>query len=131
MQGGITLVGVLPEELVGGVHIVTVLVAVPIVTGVGNDDHIVVNVFCAHGIVADDGNEVAAAQIGTGNQRSACLQIFTDKLKSMKKGDIVADHCTGRVGVITSDKPFFCCCSLCIRVDFADSSGVYDCAYFM
>ena len=34
-------------------------------------------------------------------------QIFTDKLKSMKKGDIVADHCTGRVGVITSDKPFF------------------------
>ena len=58
-------------------------------------------------------------------------QIFTDKLKSMKKGDIVADHCTGRVGVITSDKPFFCCCSLCIRVDFADSSDVYECAYFM
>lgn len=58
-------------------------------------------------------------------------QIFTDKLKSMKKGDIVADHSSGRVGVITSEKPFFCCCSLCIRVDFADSSDVYDCAYFM
>lgn len=58
-------------------------------------------------------------------------QIFTDKLKSMKKGDIVADHSSGRIGVITSDKPFFCCCSLCIRVDFADSSDVYDCAYFM
>ena len=58
-------------------------------------------------------------------------QIFTDKLKSMKKGDIVADHNTGRVGVITSDKPFFCGCSLCIRVDFADSSDVYECAYFM
>ena len=57
--------------------------------------------------------------------------IFTDKLKSMKKGDIVADHNTGRVGVITSDKPFFCGCSLCIRVDFADSSDVYECAYFM
>lgn len=58
-------------------------------------------------------------------------QIFTDKLKSMKKGDIVADHSTGRVGVITSDKPFFCGCTLCFRVDFADSSEVFDCAYFM
>ena len=58
-------------------------------------------------------------------------QIFTDKLKTMKKGDIVADHCTGRVGVISSDKPFFCCSSLSIRVDFADGSAVYDCAYFM
>lgn len=58
-------------------------------------------------------------------------QIFTDKLKSMKKGDIVADHSTGRVGVITSDKPFFCCSTLCFRVDFADSSDVYECAYFM
>lgn len=58
-------------------------------------------------------------------------QIFTDKLKSMKKGDIVADHSTGRVGVITSDKPFFCGSTLCFRVDFADSSDVYDCAYFM
>ena len=58
-------------------------------------------------------------------------QIFTDKLKSMKKGDIVADHCTGRVGVITSDKPFFCGSTLCFRVDFADSSDVYECAYFM
>ena len=58
-------------------------------------------------------------------------QIFTDKLKAMQKGDTVLDSNTGRVGVITSDKPFFCCCSLCIRVDFADSSDVYDCAYFM
>ena len=58
-------------------------------------------------------------------------QIFTEKLKTMKKGDIVADHCTGRVGVISSDKPFFCCSSLSIRVDFADGSAVYDCAYFM
>lgn len=58
-------------------------------------------------------------------------QIFTDKLNSMKKGHIVADHETGRVGVITSDKPFFCSCTLCFRVDFADSSEVYDCTYFM
>ena len=58
-------------------------------------------------------------------------QIFTDKLKTMKKGDTVADHNTGRVGVISSDEPFFCGCSLCLRVDFADSSDVYDCAYFM
>ena len=58
-------------------------------------------------------------------------QIFTDKLKAMQKGDTVLDSNTGGVGVITSDKPFFCCCSLCIRVDFADSSDVYDCAYFM
>lgn len=58
-------------------------------------------------------------------------QIFTDKLNAMKKGDIVADHSSGRVGVITSEKPFFCCCTLCFRVDFADSSDVYECAYFM
>ena len=58
-------------------------------------------------------------------------QIFTDKLKSMKKGDIVADISSGRVGIISSDEPFFCGCSLCLRVDFADSSDVYDCAYFM
>lgn len=58
-------------------------------------------------------------------------QIFTDKLKAMKKGDIVADHSSGRVGVITSEKPFFCGCTLCFRVDFADSSDVYECAYFM
>ena len=57
--------------------------------------------------------------------------IFTNKLKAMQKGDTVLDSNTGRVGVITSDKPFFCGCSLCIRVDFADSSDVYDCAYFM
>ena len=58
-------------------------------------------------------------------------QIFTDKLNTMKKGDIVADISSGRVGVISSDEPFFCGCSLCLRVDFADSSDVYDCAYFM
>lgn len=58
-------------------------------------------------------------------------KIFTDKLNTMKKGDTVADHRTGRVGVITSEKPFFCSCTLCVRVDFADSSEVYDCAYFM
>lgn len=58
-------------------------------------------------------------------------KIFTNKLEAMKKGDTVADHSTGRVGVITSDKPFFCGCMLCVRVDFADSSEVYDCAYFM
>ena len=58
-------------------------------------------------------------------------QIFTDKLNKMKKGDTVADHCTGRVGIISSDKPFFCGCSLSIRGDFADDSAVYDCAYFM
>ena len=58
-------------------------------------------------------------------------KIFTDKLNSMKKGDIVADHSTGRVGVIASEKPFFCGCTLCFRVDFADSSDVFDCAYFM
>ena len=58
-------------------------------------------------------------------------QIFTDKLKTMKKGDIVTDISTGRVGVITSEEPFFCGCSLCIRVDFTDSSEVYDCSYFM
>ena len=58
-------------------------------------------------------------------------QIFTNKLKAMQKGDTVLDSNTGRVGVITSDKPFFCGCSLCIGVDFADSSDVYDCAYFM
>ena len=58
-------------------------------------------------------------------------QIFTDKLKTMKKGDIVADIGSGRVGVISSDEPFFCGCSLCLRVDFADSSDVYECAYFM
>lgn len=58
-------------------------------------------------------------------------QIFTDKLKAMQKGDTVLDSNTGRVGVIVSDKPFFCGCTLCFRVDFADSSEVYDCAYFM
>lgn len=58
-------------------------------------------------------------------------QIFTDKLKSMKKGDAVVDSTIGRVGVIVSDKPFFCSCTLCIRVDFGDTSDVYDCAYFM
>lgn len=58
-------------------------------------------------------------------------QIFTNKLKAMQEGDTVLDSNTGRVGVITSDKPFFCGCSLCFRVDFADSSDVYDCAYFM
>lgn len=58
-------------------------------------------------------------------------QIFTDKLKSMERGHIVADHETGRVGIITSEKPFFCSCFLCLRVDFANSSEVYDCAYFM
>lgn len=58
-------------------------------------------------------------------------QIFTEKLKSMKKGDPVLDSNTGRVGIITSEKPFFCCCTLCFRVDFADSSEVFDCAYFM
>ena len=58
-------------------------------------------------------------------------KIFTDKLEAMKKGDTVADHNTGRVGVITSEKPFFCGCTLCFRVDFADSSDVYECAYFM
>ena len=58
-------------------------------------------------------------------------QIFTDKLKTMKKGDIVADIGSGRVGVISSEEPFFCGCSLCLRVDFADSSDVFDCAYFM
>ena len=58
-------------------------------------------------------------------------QIFTEKLNTMKKGDIVADISSGRVGVISSDEPFFCGCSLCLRVDFADSSDVYDCAYFM
>ena len=58
-------------------------------------------------------------------------QIFTDKLKTMKKGDIVADIGSGRVSVISSEEPFFCGCFLCLRVDFADSSVVYDCAYFM
>ena len=58
-------------------------------------------------------------------------QIFTDKLKVMKKGDTVLDSNTGRVGIITSERPFFSSCSLCFRVDFADSSEVYDCAYFM
>ena len=58
-------------------------------------------------------------------------QIFTDKLKTMKNGDIVADISSGRVGVISSEEPFFCGCTLCLRVDFADSSDVYDCAYFM
>ena len=58
-------------------------------------------------------------------------QIFTEKLNKMKKGDIVADIGSGRVGVISSEEPFFCGCSLCLRVDFADSSDVYDCAYFM
>ena len=58
-------------------------------------------------------------------------QIFTDKLKAMRKGDTVLDSNTGRVGVIASDKPFFCSSTLCVRVDFADSSEVFDCAYFM
>ena len=58
-------------------------------------------------------------------------RIFTDKLKAMQKGDTVLDSNTGRVGVIASEKPFFCCCTLCLRVDFADSSEVFDCAYFM
>lgn len=58
-------------------------------------------------------------------------QIFTDKLKAMQKGDTVLDSNTGRVGVIASEKPFFCSCTLCFRVDFADSSEVFDCAYFM
>ena len=58
-------------------------------------------------------------------------QIFTDKLKAMRKGDTVLDSNTGRVGVIASDKPFFCSCTLCVRVDFADSSEVFDCVYFM
>ena len=57
--------------------------------------------------------------------------IFTEKLASMKKGDTVVDSAIGRVGVIVSDKPFFCSCTLCIRVDFGDTSDVYDCAYFM
>ena len=58
-------------------------------------------------------------------------RIFTDKLKSMRKDDTVVDSAIGRVGVIVSDKPFFCSCTLCIRVDFGDTSDVYDCAYFM
>ena len=58
-------------------------------------------------------------------------QIFTDKLKAMQKGDTVLDSNTGRVGVIASEKPFFCSCTLCFRVDFADSIEVFDCAYFM
>ena len=58
-------------------------------------------------------------------------QIFTDKLKAMQKGDTVLDSNTGRVGVIASEKPFFCSCNLCFRVEFADSSEVFDCAYFM
>lgn len=58
-------------------------------------------------------------------------QIFTEKLKSMRKDDTVVDSAIGRVGVIVSDKPFFCSCTLCIRVDFGDTIDVYDCAYFM
>lgn len=58
-------------------------------------------------------------------------QIFTEKLKSMKRGDTVVDSAIGRVGVIVSDRPFFCSCTLCIRVDFGDTSDVYDCSYFM
>ena len=58
-------------------------------------------------------------------------QIFTEKLKSMRKDDTVVDSAIGRVGVIVSDKPFFCSCTLCIRVDFGDTSDVYDCSYFM
>lgn len=58
-------------------------------------------------------------------------QIFTDRLKAMNKGDTVVDSAIGRVGVIVSDKPFFCSCTLCIRVDFGDTSDVYDCSYFM
>ena len=58
-------------------------------------------------------------------------RIFMNKLESMKKGDPVLDSNAGKVGIISSDKPFFCGCSLCIRVDFGDTSDVYDCAYFM
>lgn len=57
--------------------------------------------------------------------------IFTEKLASMKKGDTVLDSNAGKVGIISSDKPFFCGCSLCIRVDFGDTNDVYECAYFM
>ena len=58
-------------------------------------------------------------------------KIFTDQLKSMRKDDSVVDSAIGRVGVIVSDKPFFCSCTLCLRVDFGATSDVYDCAYFM
>ncbi len=58
-------------------------------------------------------------------------KIFTEKLEVMKKGDTVVDHDTCRVGIITSETPFFCSCFLCFRVDFANSSEVYDCAHFM
>ena len=56
---------------------------------------------------------------------------FTDKLEFMKKGDSLLDRNTGKIGVITSEEPFFCGCSLCFRVDFGESSDVYDCSYFM
>lgn len=57
--------------------------------------------------------------------------IFTEKLDSFKKNDKVIDPNTGETGVIVSDEPFFCCCTLSVRVAFGDKSDVYDCSYFM
>lgn len=57
--------------------------------------------------------------------------IFTQKLESLKKGDNVLEPHTGKVGVIVSEKPFFCACNLCVRVDFGGTDDVYDCRCFM
>lgn len=58
-------------------------------------------------------------------------ETFTNKLSAMKKGDKVLDKNTKEEGMVVSDEPFFCSCTLCIRVDFGNGSQVYDCAYFM
>ena len=62
-----------------------------------------------------------------------CKQVFEFEYVFSRREieNTVVDSAIGRVGVIVSDRPFFCSCTLCIRVDFGDTSDVYDCSYFM
>lgn len=55
---------------------------------------------------------------------------FGRKLQSMTKGEQVLDENAGLVGTISSEKPFICGRTMCVRVDFGNGSDVFECTYF-
>ncbi len=56
---------------------------------------------------------------------------FKSKIQQFTLGCEVIDPNTDAVGVITSDKPFYVCGELCVRVKFGNSSDTYSCDYFI
>lgn len=55
---------------------------------------------------------------------------FARKLQTMAKGGQVLDENTRLVGTIVSEVPFICGRSMCVRVDFGNTTDVYECTYF-